>query len=70
MFGVKFKDEGDKMRHGKQEDDWSCGICLPNTIAHDLFDEPLFHHKNRRLLRMQYFIKLAKAQLEMVSYIC
>ena len=70
MFGTKFKNEGNKMRHRKQEDTWSCGICLPNTIAHDLFDEPLFQHKNCRLLWMQYFVRLAKAQLEKVSYGC
>jgi hypothetical protein len=67
MFGAKFKDEGDKLRHGKQEDTWSCGICLPNTIAHDLFDETLFHHTKCRLLWMWYFVRLARAQLEKVS---
>ena len=67
MFGVKFKDEGNKLRHGKQEDTWSCGICLLNTIAHDLFDEPLFHHTKCRLLLMQYFVRLAREHLEKVS---
>jgi hypothetical protein len=44
-FGKEFKCRGDMMKHGNQEDTWSCGICLPNAITHNLFDEPLLPTK-------------------------
>ncbi|TFY61180.1 hypothetical protein EVJ58_g4673 [Rhodofomes roseus] len=60
-FGGRFRDAGNTMRHGLQEDDSSCGICMINTFAHALFGEELFRHGIRRRLRIQYFNILARA---------
>ena len=65
-FGQQFSDLGDKLKHGRQEDTFSCGVATSNTIAHNILNEPLFHHADRRVLRMRLFIRLAKAQLTKV----
>lgn len=66
MFGETFSNDGDTLKHGVQNDEWSCGIVTPNTIGHNIFGDPIFRHDNRRLMRMQYFVRFAKAQLEQV----
>ena len=68
VIGHPFSDLGDKLKHGRQEDSFSCGITALNTIGHNIFNEPLFHHADRRVLRMRLFIRLAKAQLTKVRY--
>lgn len=67
-FGKKFTYEGDKMNHGKQEDTVNCGVYHLNTTEHELFGVEILTHGKRRLARMQWFNRLAKAQLEHVSY--
>jgi hypothetical protein len=43
-FGKEFTDNGNKMTHGKQEDDFSCGVVLPNSMEQELFGATLFVH--------------------------
>ena len=67
-FGKEFTCEGDKMKHGKQEDTVNCGVYHPNTTEHELFSVEILTHGKRHLAHMQWFIRLARAQLEHVSY--
>lgn len=50
VFGEKFRNEGDTLEHGIQDDESSCGIVTPNTIGHNIFGDPIFRKKNKRLL--------------------
>src|SRR5882762_5414619 len=68
-FGKEFTCEGDKMKHGKQEDTVNCGVYHLNTTEHELFGVEILTHGKRCLARMQWFIRLARAQLEHVSYV-
>ncbi|EIW74508.1 hypothetical protein CONPUDRAFT_159809 [Coniophora puteana RWD-64-598 SS2] len=61
--GSKFKELGNTLPHGVQEDSSSCGICTVNTIAHNLFGEPLFKHKDRLKHRISLFIDLSDHQI-------
>jgi hypothetical protein len=66
-FGGSFTNLGNNLACPSQKDTFSCGPYLINTIDHAVFGTPLAIHNNRRLLRVQYFITLAKAQLDWVS---
>lgn len=68
-FGKEFTNEGDNLRHGRQEDGFSCGVCLPNAIEYACFRDKLFVHVDRRLHRMKWFVWLGKAQADHVSHI-
>ena len=67
-FGKEFKYERNQMAHGKQDDTISCGVYLPNTVEHDLFGVELCTDKTARLHRMQWFVRLGKAQTDHVSF--
>ncbi len=66
-LGQPIKDGGDNLPHGRQQDGYSCGICVVNTFAHALFNDKLFTHESRFLLRVEYFLVLARAQTALVS---
>jgi len=62
-FGSTFRDEGNVLAHGFQEDGVSCGVCTINTIAHNIFGDLIFTPKTRRSLRISYFNTLMKARI-------
>ncbi|KAI0825548.1 hypothetical protein BC629DRAFT_1586451 [Irpex lacteus] len=64
-FGTEFKVLGNILPCGRQQDAVSCGVCAVNALAHNLFGDtdPLFVHANRRLIRVEYFILLAREQI-------
>jgi hypothetical protein len=66
-FGKEFTYEGNKLKHAKQDDSISCGLHLPSAIEHDLFNVELCTDKTARLHRMQWFVRLGRAQ---TNYIC
>ncbi|KAH7905193.1 hypothetical protein BJ138DRAFT_1130617 [Hygrophoropsis aurantiaca] len=66
-FGSPFRDEGDTLTHGVQTDSFSCGICVVNTLAHNLFGDQLFTHAKRFSLRMMLFVELAETQISLQS---
>ncbi|RDB22778.1 hypothetical protein Hypma_009978 [Hypsizygus marmoreus] len=37
-----FKNLGDSLPHGRQQDATSCGICSPNTISHNALGDPMW----------------------------
>ena len=57
IFGTSFKNNGSTFKIGRQEDGHSCGICVINSLEHELFGTPLFTHKIRNTLRICYFIE-------------
>ncbi|OSC96522.1 hypothetical protein PYCCODRAFT_1379012 [Trametes coccinea BRFM310] len=61
-LSIAFTDKGNSLAHGVQEDSSSCGVCSVNTIEHALFGTTLFTHRNRHLMRVQFF-----NQLDLVS---
>lgn len=69
LLGRQFKNDGQTLPIGAQQDGVSCGICVLNAFEHALFDVPLFTHSNRNSLRAQYFTEIAKLLLDHVSAI-
>jgi len=66
IFRVHFKDKGQTFEIGKQEDGHSCGICVVNSLEHELFGAALFTHSNRNVLRIHYFMEVTKFLLKEV----
>jgi len=65
-FRVPFKDLGGTLPIGRQEDGYSCGVCVINAVEHAMFGVPLFTDKDRHALRVQYFVDAVKYLLENV----
>ncbi|KAI0664773.1 hypothetical protein C8Q70DRAFT_904467 [Cubamyces menziesii] len=66
-FDAVFRCNGNAIPHGIQQDSSSCGVCTINTLAHNIFDAPLFHQSKARSLRVEYFSILAQAHLDNAS---
>ena len=66
-FYHSFKNLGHSLPIGTQQDGISCGVCIMNALEHMLFNVPLFTHKRRNLLRVEYFMKITKLLLDQVS---
>lgn len=60
VFGATFEDLGNTLPIGQQEDSYSCGICVVNTMEHMMFGAPLFTDRDRYCLRVQYFLEAVK----------
>lgn len=68
-FYHPFKNLGQSLPIGTQQDGISCGVCVLNALEHALLDAPLFTHNQRNLLRVEYFTKIAKLLLDRVSVV-
>lgn len=68
-FHRSFKNLGESLPIGTQQDGISCGICVLNALEHALLNVPLFTHNRRNLLRVEHFAKIAKFLLGHVSTI-
>lgn len=66
IFGVRFTDRGQTFAVGTQEDGHSCGICVINSLEHELFGAALFTHSSRNALRIHYFTEVIKFLLKEV----
>ncbi|EIW76421.1 hypothetical protein CONPUDRAFT_131026 [Coniophora puteana RWD-64-598 SS2] len=66
-FGSRFEDRGNSLPHGVQADASSCGICTVNTIAHDLFGDSLFTHRQRHSERIRLFTRICQQQLSLAE---
>jgi hypothetical protein len=62
--GIKCTNRGDYLRHGVQNDWFSCGVILPNTIAHNVFDDNIWIPRNAVLDRVNWFLKFVKGAKE------
>ncbi|KAK1222121.1 hypothetical protein PQX77_015048 [Marasmius sp. AFHP31] len=61
-FGRDITVRGDTLDHGLQDDTYSCGICAVNTIAHAVFNDPLWVPRMKVFHRVQWFLDLAEYQ--------
>jgi len=66
-FHGSFENLGQTLPIRTQKDVISCGVCALNALEHALLGVPLFTHDRRNLLRVQYFVKIAKLLLDHVS---
>ncbi len=60
-FGLDPEDGIDSMRHGKQNDSFSCGPTSANTIAHGIFNDPLWTPATATIQRIRWFLCLSQA---------
>ena len=66
-FQGKYKDCGDQLVHGNQEDITDCGILAANTAVHDLFNDPLWTVAGKMKERTQWFLTLSRAHMAEVK---
>jgi hypothetical protein len=63
-----FKDLGNNLLHGKQEDYTDCRILCVNTAAYEIFeDEKLWQQDIKGQERAKWFLTLAKNHMNEVS---
>lgn len=60
MYGFPFRDEGRSLPIGRQDDGYSCGICVINAMEHAVFAAGLFTPAKRHSLRVRYFTEIAR----------
>ena len=60
-FNLDPEDGGDCMPHGKQNDTFNCGPATSNTIAHFVFDEPVWSAETAVHYRVRWFLRFAQA---------
>jgi len=65
-FENPFRELGDQLVHGKQEDGTECGILAVNTIAHKVFQDPLWVVGRKAVERVVWFNKLVGAHIQEV----
>jgi hypothetical protein len=58
--GIKCTNDGNCLTHGSQNDWFSCGVVLPNTIAHSIFGDSIWIPRRAVLDRVNWFLTLAK----------
>ena len=56
--GIKCTNRGDCLEHGNQDDWFSCGMLLPNTISHAVFGDDIWVQHDAALDRIRWFLKL------------
>jgi hypothetical protein len=66
-FGSHFREDNDTLAHGKQDDFHSCGIVSANTIAHNVFGDPLWNASNKTLERVSWFNTISRSHARAVS---
>ncbi|KAG6819326.1 hypothetical protein H0H93_012927 [Arthromyces matolae] len=67
-FRGPFKDLGDAMEHGQQDDYTDCGIVSANSAANEIFhDCPLWTPERKVAERIEWFIALCKAHVTDVN---
>jgi hypothetical protein len=67
LFHAPFKNIGEVLPIGTQQDGISCGVCVLNALEHEIFVTRLFTHDRRNVLRVQYFMDIMKLLLDHVS---
>lgn len=66
-FGTHFKDLGDNLAHGKQEDFTDCGILCANTAACEIFEgKEIWRQDIKGQERAKWFLTLAKKHMKEV----
>ena len=65
-FEKPFRELGDQLVHGKQENGTECGILTANTIAHMVFQDPLWVVHREEVERVQWFNRLVQVHIDKV----
>ena len=65
-FGDTYKDAGNSLSHGEQDDFTDCGILAANTAAHDIFGDSLWNPDTKGLHRVHWFVRLSETHIEYV----
>ena len=60
--GKRFKNQGNMLPHGVQDDGHSCVVFTSNTLAHGVLDQPLLSAEEAVAERLSWFIRLASTQ--------
>lgn len=68
-FKKTYKDVGDSLEHGRQNDWTDCGILTANTAAREIFEDELWTGKTKQFERGKWFVTLTSKHLEEVSII-
>ena len=68
-FHGPFKDCGDALEHGLQEDGIECGIVAPNTAAQEVFHDELWTTDQKVFEHAHWFCKLSAAHVEDVRIV-
>ncbi len=63
-FDLDPEDGIDAMIHGKQDDTFNCGPASANTIAHQVFGEPLWTPDTAVSHRIQWFLHLSRQAVQ------
>ncbi|GLB42721.1 hypothetical protein LshimejAT787_1201700 [Lyophyllum shimeji] len=66
-IGRQFKEMGDQLEHGRQEDWTDCGVISPNTAAHEVFNDELWTCERKVHERLRWFLTLCRAHIEDVN---
>lgn len=66
-FGKRFKNQGNMLPHGVQNDGYSCPMFTSNTLAHGVLGQPLLSAEKAVEERLLWFIRLASTQNMAVS---
>lgn len=66
-FDLDPEDGIDAMIHGKQNDTFNCGLTSANTIAHQIFGEPLWTPQTAVSHRVQWFLHLSQPALKSLT---
>lgn len=67
--GVKCTNRGDYLEHGYQDDWFSCGIVLPNTISHAVFGDKIWIQRNAAMDRIKWFLRLCGGDRDVKSQV-
>ena len=65
-FGSTYKNTGDMLSHGDQDNFTDCGILAANTAAHDIFADKLWSPEMKALHRVMWFVNLSEAHIDYV----
>ena len=60
VFGPRFTLRTEPLPTGRQQDGYSCGVCVMNAMEHAAFNITLFTPKDRHRLRIRYFIHFVR----------
>ena len=67
LYGKSFKNRGNSLAHAVQNDSFSCGVITMNTIAHAIFQQPLWTPNDALEHRLKWFKRLASGAVESLN---
>ena len=65
-FGSTYKNAGDMLLHGDQDNFTDCGILAANTAAHDILADKVWSPEMKALHRVTWFVNLSEAHIDYV----